>query len=82
MDDKKNDLNNLEKNMDTLSVEEKLEKYTQMEEIILEYNNIYINVELNEKDDYQELLSKYTTKVGEYTEIVANAGSNPSNSIT
>lgn len=64
------DISKLEKNIDTLEDSEKLKVYTSIEQIIISYNNLYVSVELNEKNDYQELLSLYTSKVSEYTDKV------------
>ena len=64
------DISKLEKNIDTLEDSEKLKVYTSIEQIIISYNNLYVSVELNEKNDYQELLSLYTCKVSEYTDKV------------
>ena len=65
------DIVKIEKDIDTLNDEEKLNVYIIIEETILEYNNVY-NVNLSEQKKYQEILSTYTSKVSEYTEIVYN----------
>ena len=69
----KNDINYLEVNIDKLEDSVKLQRYTQIEDIILEYNNTYVNVELNSHKEYQDILSQYTSKVSEYTEKVVNS---------
>lgn len=63
------DVTKIEKEIDTLSDEEKLNIYLLIEETILEYNNVY-SVDLNECYEYQELLTTYTNKVSQYTDIV------------
>ena len=63
------DITKIEKDIDTLSDEEKLNIYILIEETILEYNNVY-NVNLSEYDKYQEILTKYTNMVSQYTDLV------------
>ena len=63
------DIIKIEKDIDTLSDEEKLNIYILIEETILEYNNVY-NVNLSEYDKYQEILTKYTNMVSQYTDLV------------
>ena len=63
------EIKKIEKDISTLSDEEKLNIYILIEETILEYNNVY-NVSLSEYDKYQEVLSLYTSKVSQYTDIV------------
>ncbi len=67
-----NDISKLEKNIDTLDNASKLEVYSNIEQIIIDYNSIYSNIDLTQNDKYQELLSEYTSKVSEYTEKVLN----------
>lgn len=65
------DIEKIENNIDVLSDEEKLAIYILIEETILEYNNVY-TVNLSDYNEYQELLSSYTSKVSQYTDIVYN----------
>lgn len=65
------DINKLTGDIDLLTDKEKLDIYIVVEETIIEYDNIY-SVDLNENGKYQELLSIYSNKVSEYTEIVYN----------
>lgn len=67
-----NDISKLEKNIDTLDNASKLEVYSNIEQIIIDYNSIYSNIDLTQNDKYQELLSEYTSKVSEYTDKVLN----------
>ena len=67
----KKDIKKIEKNIDTLSNEEKLSIYILVEETILEYNNVY-TVNLSDNEEYQKILSSYTSKVSQYTDIVYN----------
>lgn len=64
------DINKLEQGIQDLDDSEKLKVYTSIEQIVIDYNNVYYNVNLDENIDYQELLSKYTSKVSEYTDKV------------
>lgn len=66
------DIIKIEKGIDSLSDEEKLNIYIIIEETILEYDNVY-NVKLSDQEKYQEILNTYTNKVSEYTEIVYNS---------
>lgn len=65
------DINKITGDIDLLTDKEKLDIYIVVEETIIEYDNIY-SVDLNENSKYQELLSIYSNKVSEYTEIVYN----------
>lgn len=66
----KKDIDLLEANIDELDDASKLEVYTNIEQIIIDYNSIYSNIDLTQNDDYQKYLSKYTSKVSEYTDKV------------
>ena len=70
------DISKLEENIEELDDIGKLERYTYIEEIILEYNNIYEVIVLNKNIEYQNILSKYTSKVSEYTEKVMLGSNN------
>ena len=63
------DISKIENDIDTLSDSEKLSVYILIEETILEYDNVY-DVNLSENLEYQSLLSKYSSKVSEYTDLV------------
>ncbi len=65
-----NDIDKIEYGIQDLDDSEKLKVYTSIEQIIIDYNNVYYDVSLDENTDYQELLSKYTSKVSEYTDKV------------
>lgn len=67
----KKDITKLEKGIDEFTDKDKLDRYIIIEETILEYNNVY-TVELSDNEEYQKLLSSYTSKVSEYTELVYN----------
>ena len=67
----KKDITKLEKGIDEFTDKDKLDRYIIIEETILEYNNVY-TVELCDNEEYQKLLSSYTSKVSEYTELVYN----------
>lgn len=70
------DIKKVESGIEDLNDSEKLDVYTQIESIILEYNNVYTSINLSSDEDYQQLLSLYTSKVSTYTDKVFN---NPSN---
>lgn len=61
------DINKIEKGIDDLSVSDKLKRYSQIEQVIMEYNRIYENLELNNQERYSNLLDTYRNKVTEYT---------------
>lgn len=63
------DIIKIEHGIETFGDEEKLNVYILIEEMILEYNNIY-NVNLSTCIEYQEILSLYTSKVSQYTDLV------------
>ncbi len=63
------DITKIEKDISILSDEDKLKIYILIEETILEYNNVY-NVNLSEYEKYQDILSLYTSRVSQYTDIV------------
>lgn len=65
----RNDILKIEKDINNLSDEEKLDLYITIEETILEYNNVY-TFELSDYEEYQNILNDYTSKVSEYTEKV------------
>lgn len=65
------DIAKMEKNIESKSDEDKLKIYLVIEETILEYNNVY-TLELSSNEEYQKLLSVYTSRVSEYTELVYN----------
>lgn len=77
MDMINNDINKLEKNIESLDNDDKLRIYTSIEQIILDYANVYFNIPLADNDEYQELLSEYTSKVSEYSTVM-----NESNGVT
>lgn len=66
------DIEKLEANIDSYDNARKLEIYSNIEQIIIDYNSVYSNIDLTSNEDYQEILSKYTSRVSEYTEKVLN----------
>ena len=65
----KKDLAKLEKDIDGLSVDEKIERYVQMEEIILEYERVYLSVPLTKNDTYNNTLQDCRDKIDEYSKV-------------
>lgn len=59
----KKDIVKVSKNIDSLSDEDKLSKYIQIEELILKYDNIYTNLNLKSNKDYNAILSEYRDKI-------------------
>lgn len=64
------DIDRLEKDIDNLDDDSKLRVYTSIEQIIIDYANVYFNIPLAQNSEYQELLGKYTSKVSEYSIVV------------
>lgn len=67
-----NDINKITLGIDELTDEAKLQKYVSVEEVIISYNSVYSNLNLNDNKEYQELLNLYTSKVSEYTDLVSS----------
>lgn len=65
------DIKKIEKGIEELNNEEKLNIYIIIEETILEYDNVY-NIDLSDYEEYQKILSNYTSKVSQYTDLVYN----------
>ena len=73
----KTDIRKVELGIDSLSEDEKLKKYIQIEEIILAYRNTYMTLELEKKDKYMEVLNDYREKIGNLGNdngVLANTG--------
>lgn len=67
-----NDIDKITLGIDELTDEAKLQKYVSVEEVIISYNSVYSNLNLNDNKEYQELLNLYTSKVSEYTDLVSS----------
>lgn len=65
-----NDIKKIEAGIENLDDKDKLVRYTEIESIIFEYNNVYSSVELSSSEEYQSLLNTYTSKVSEYNDKV------------
>ncbi len=63
----KNDIAKIEKDIDSLSDSDKLNVYTQIEQIIIDYDHAYNNLELTKNKDYNDILTEYSNKVEEYS---------------
>lgn len=63
----KNDIAKIEKDIDSLSDSDKLNVYTQIEQIIIDYDRAYNNLELTKNKDYNDILTEYSNKVEEYS---------------
>lgn len=65
----KNDIAKLEKNIDDDNVNN-LEIYSEIENIILSYNDIYGSIYLSNNSEYNSMLEEYKAKVMEYSDKV------------
>ena len=65
----KNDIDKLEKNINDDNVNN-LEIYSEIENIILSYNDIYGSIYLSNNSEYNNLLNEYKAKVMEYSDKV------------
>jgi hypothetical protein len=59
----KKDIVKISKDLDSMSDDGKLNKYIQIEELILKYDNIYTNLNLKSNKDYNSLLNEYRDKI-------------------
>ncbi len=71
-----NDIKKLEKGIEDLSVDEKISRYVAMEEIILKYNDAYVNVNLTKNETYNTLLTDCRNKIDEYSKMSTSEESN------
>ena len=65
----KNDIDKLEKNINDDNVNN-LEIYSEIENIMLSYNDIYGSIYLSNNSEYNKLLNEYRAKVMEYSDKV------------
>ncbi len=63
----KNDIAKIEQDPANLDDSELLDMYTQIEQIIIDYDHVYNNLELTKNKDYSDLLSDYSNKVNQYS---------------
>ena len=59
----KKDIVKISKDLDSMNDDGKLNKYIQIEELILKYDNIYTNLNLKSNKDYNSLLNEYRDKI-------------------
>jgi len=62
----RNDINKLEKNIDSLTDDEKISRYSQVESIIVEYDSIYVELKLSKNDEYAKLLQECRDHIKEF----------------
>lgn len=74
------DINKIESDIDSKTSMEKLQIYTQIENVLMQYNNLYSSVNLKSQSDYQELYNEYHEKVTTYTELLTQVNDNKENS--
>ncbi len=63
----KKDIAKIEENIDSVSTEEKFTKLAQIEEIIIGYDSVYLELNLSKNDDYNKILQEYRDKINELT---------------
>ncbi len=63
----KGDIEKLEKNIDSLSDEEKLNKYSQVESVIIDYESIYVELKLSKNDEYAKLLQECRDNIKKFS---------------
>ena len=61
------DVEKLEKGMDDLSDDEKLSRYVSIEQIILEYDNVYVSINLTKNDSYNRMLKTCRDQIDLYS---------------
>ena len=59
----KNDVINIESGIEELSDDDKLIRYSQIEDVIIAYSSLYEALDLNNNEDYTNLLNTYKEKV-------------------
>lgn len=62
----KSDIAKIEQDITNLSDEDTLKMYTQIEQIIIDYDRVYINLDLTKNTEYSDLLIEYRGKVAAY----------------
>ncbi len=68
----KADISKIEQDISDLSDSDILRMYSQIEQVIIDYNRIYNNLELSKNTEYNKLLQDYRAKVADYTNKVNN----------
>ena len=71
MKDITTDVNKISYKIDEKSDEEKLVVYSQIEDVLLKYDDLYYSIKLTNNTEYSELLKSYKDKVKEYSSIVS-----------
>ena len=61
------DVEKLEKGMEDLSDDEKLSRYVSIEQIILEYDNVYVSINLTKNDSYNRMLKTCRNQIDLYS---------------
>lgn len=61
------DVEKLEKGLDDLSDDEKLSRYVSIEQIILEYDNVYVSINLTKNDSYNRMLKTCREQIDTYS---------------
>ena len=63
----KKDIAKIEESMNEIPTEEKFIKLAQIEEIILGYDSVYLELNVSKNDDYNKILQDYRDKINELT---------------
>lgn len=73
-----NDIAKIEEGIEILDNSEKLNRFTQVEQVLIDYNKIYSSIDLKNETSYQMLLQEYSDKVSEYAELISEKNDNNS----
>ncbi len=63
----KTDISNIEQDITNLNDSDILKMYTQIEQVILDYDRVYSNLDLTQNKEYSDLLNTYQAKVNQYS---------------
>ena len=61
------DVEKLEKGLDTMSDDEKLARYVSIEQVILEYDNVYVSINLTKNESYNRMLKTCREQIDIYS---------------
>lgn len=63
------DIKKLENGVDELSIDDKIERYVQIEEVILGYDRAYVSVNLSKNSSYKKSLASCRELIDEYSRV-------------
>lgn len=70
------DINKIEKELTDATDYKKLQVYSGVEEVLIQYNNLYSELELSKRSEYQILVNEYHNLVEEYTNKLGTENKN------